>query len=224
MTSKGYASRATRDLIDYLSVTDEPLTVFCIHDSDAAGTMIMQALQQRTAARRGRNITIINLGLEPEEARSMGLEVEQVKRENKKRQPVADYVDEDEAEWLQDHRVELNAMTSPQLLEWLDRKMAAYGDKLVPPAEVLAESLEDDVRSGLERQITEDVMREARVAERVEAELDRRRSKIQAVVETLPEAILKMLQANPSHHWSEPIGALAKSIVNYGLAGPSAPV
>ena len=224
MTSKGFASRAARDLLDLLGETDEELQIFCIHDADASGTMIFQALQEGTAARRGRNVKIINLGLEPEEARLMGLQVEEVKRESKKKQPVADYVDEDEAEWLQDHRVELNAMSSPQLLEWLDSKMAPYGDKLVPPADVLAESLEDDVRSALAQQITEEAIREARVAERVEAELGKRRSSIQAVVETLPETIRKMLQANPSHHWTGPISDLAKSIVGYGLAGPNAAV
>ena len=29
-------------------------------------------------------------------------------------------------EWLQTHRVELNAMTTPQFIEWLDAKMAAH--------------------------------------------------------------------------------------------------
>ena len=53
MTSKGFASRAARDLLDLLGETDEELLVFCIHDADAAGTMIYQALQDGTAARKG---------------------------------------------------------------------------------------------------------------------------------------------------------------------------
>jgi hypothetical protein len=53
---------------------------------------------------------------------------------------LADYVLEREGvapdgepwdEWLQTHRIELNAMTTPQFIEWLDSKMAGYG-KLVP--------------------------------------------------------------------------------------------
>ena len=62
--------------------------------------------------------------------------------EYKRRQPVADYVRAHGPEWpdwLQDHRIELNAMTTPQLIEWLDRKMEEHGHgRLVPPAEVLA--------------------------------------------------------------------------------------
>ncbi len=141
MTSKGFASRAARDLIDLLGETGEELIVFCIHDADASGTLIYQALQEATRARPGRKVRIINLGLEPAEARAMGLQIEEVKRDGTKRLPVADYVDEAEQEWLQGHRVELNAMTSPELLAWLDRKMEPYCGKVIPPDEVLTDRL-----------------------------------------------------------------------------------
>ena len=80
----------------------------------------------------------------------MGLEVETVEA-GERRKPVADYIknhdgagdvdangddisDIDWDEWLQTHRVELNAMTTPQLIEWLDRKMETFGaGKLIPP-------------------------------------------------------------------------------------------
>ena len=58
--------------------------------------------------------------------------------EKDRTKPVADYVhdhDGDWVDWLQTNRVELNAMTTPQLIEWLDHKMAEHGDgKLIPPA------------------------------------------------------------------------------------------
>lgn len=44
MTSKGFSSRAARDLIDFLAETDEECTFYCVHDADAAGTMIYQTL------------------------------------------------------------------------------------------------------------------------------------------------------------------------------------
>ena len=113
------------DLIDKLVEHNEPVEVFCAHDADAYGTMIYQTLQEATRARGARNITIINLGLEPWEAINMGLEVETVEdSKSKKRKPVADYVreadDRDWEEWLQTNRVELNAMTTPQFIAWLD--------------------------------------------------------------------------------------------------------
>ena len=75
----------------------------------------------------------------------MGLEVETLE-EPEKRKPVTDYVrerdDRDWVEWLQTHRVELNAMTTPQLIAWLDRKMTEHGDgKLISPEDVLEQEL-----------------------------------------------------------------------------------
>jgi hypothetical protein len=68
MSSKGFSTRAARDLIDKLVEHDEPVEVFCAHDADASGTMIYQTLQEETKARGARKIKIINLGLEPWEA------------------------------------------------------------------------------------------------------------------------------------------------------------
>ncbi len=139
MSSKGFSTRAARDLIDKLAEHDEPVEVFCAHDADACGTMIYQTLQEATKARGARKIKIINLGLEPWEAVAMGLEVETLEEPRSASRPVADYVRErddgdDWEDWLQTHRVELNAMTTPQLIAWLDEKMAEHGDgKLIPP-------------------------------------------------------------------------------------------
>jgi hypothetical protein len=115
--------------------------------------MIHQTFQEATRARDARKITIVNLRLEPWEALAMGLEAETVESGDK-RKAVAAYVLEREdgvrwnddrgrwevlgegveawEEWLQSHRVELNAMTTPEFIAWLDDKMAAHGDgKLV---------------------------------------------------------------------------------------------
>jgi len=137
--------------------------------------VIFQTLQEATKARGARKIEIINIGLEPWEAIEMGLEVETVE-EGKRHKPVADYVKAaDESgehgtapdgdsweEWLQTHRVELNAMTTPQFIEWLDRKMAAHGvGKLVPPASVLTAELEQRIEQKVRATLTERILREA---------------------------------------------------------------
>ena len=75
-------------------------------------------------------------------------------------------------DWLRYHRVELNAMTTPQFIAWLDDKMAAFGNgKLVPPAGVLTEDLSETLEDRLHRQITEQILREARIEEKVAAAL-----------------------------------------------------
>ena len=127
MSSKGFSTRAARDLIDKLAEHDEPVEVFCAHDADASGSMIYQTLQEATRARGARKIKIVNIGLEPWEALAMGLEVETLEA-SKTRKPTAEYIKdhdddgEDWDEWLQTHRVELNAMTTPELIDMARRE------------------------------------------------------------------------------------------------------
>jgi hypothetical protein len=202
LSSKGFSTRAARDLIDKLAEHDEPVTVFCAHDADGYGTVIYQTLQEATKARGARKIKIVNIGLEPWEAIAMGLEVETIE-ESKRRRPVADYVrerDEDEGEdweeWLQTHRVELNAMTTPQLIAWLDQKIGT--GKLIPPPEVLEDELaarvEDKIRDALIEKILRDAGLEGQVAEAI--------ASIETPdADTLTRGIGKMFKQNPSQEW-----------------------
>jgi hypothetical protein len=172
MSSKGFTTRAARDLVDKLAKHDEPVTIFCVHDADAAGTMIYETFQEATKARGARKVKIVNLGLEPWEAVDMGLSVETVEA-GERRKPVADYVreqddSEDWEEWLQTHRVELNAMTTPQLIDWLDRKMAGY-EKLIPPGDVLSAELDEQIEETVREKIMDHILHDARFEDQVAA-------------------------------------------------------
>jgi hypothetical protein len=216
MSSKGFASRAARDVLDLLGATGEPLTFFCAHDADAAGTMIYQALQEETAARPARNVQIVNLGLEPWEAVAMELAVENV--DHKGRQPVSRYVSErdDGAEWvawLQNNRVELNAMTTPHLIAWLDAKMEKRGEgRLVPPAEVLAERLHQQARAQVEDAVRETILRENDFAGRVEAEYQRMVPALLDQVAGLPRVVRATLEQPESadQSWAEVVAEVAR--------------
>ena len=179
MSSKGFSTRAARDLIDKLVEHDEPVTVFCAHDADAYGTMIYQTLQEETKARGARKIKIINIGLEPWEAVAMGLEVENVE-EGKRVKAVADYVKENDSavpdgeesweDWLQIRRVELNAMSTPAFIAWLDAKMIEHGaGKLVPPTAVLSAELAKRIEDNVRTTLTERILREAGLDRQVAA-------------------------------------------------------
>jgi hypothetical protein len=85
MSSKGFTTRAARDLVDKLAEHDEPVTIFCAHDADAYGTMIYQTFQEATKARGARKVKIVNLGLEPWEAIEANLEVERVPRDHQRK-------------------------------------------------------------------------------------------------------------------------------------------
>jgi hypothetical protein len=208
MSSKGFSTRAARDLIDKLAEHDEPIAIFCVHDADASGTMIYQTLQQATKARGARKVAIINLGLEPDEARVMGLEVEAVEEKDRYK-PVADYASE-WAQWLQTKRVELNAMTTPQLIEWLDGKMADH-DKLIPPLEVLDAELAKRIETNVRTAVTERVLREAGFEDQVAAAI--------AAVPKLDGAALEhgikqLFEQEPDREWRDHIEKVALSITN----------
>jgi hypothetical protein len=220
LTSKGYASRAARDVLDLLGETGEDLWFYCIHDADADGTMIFQSLLKETRARPGRKVHIVNLGLEPEEALAMGLQVEKVQREGGKIAPVADYLKGTQWEtWLQTHRVELNAMTTPQFLEWLDRKFVSQAGKVVPPNEVLVERLRADAAQEIERQITARILGQADIAGQVEREMARRGPLLRDRAETIRAYVETVLLEGPDDWWVEPVKAMAVRIAK-GDAAP----
>ena len=102
----------------------------------------------------------------------MRLEVETL-AEKDRQKPVADYVHDHDGDWvdrLQTNRIELNAMTTPQLIEWLDAKMAEHGDgKLIPPGDVLEQELAEQTERKVRADITERVLREARIDDQVAA-------------------------------------------------------
>jgi hypothetical protein len=214
MSSKGFTTRAAKDLVDKLAEHDEPVTIYCVHDADAAGTLIYQTFQEETKARGARKIQIVNLGLEPWEAVAMGLEVENVD-EGERRKPVADYVRErddgtDWEEWLQTKRVELNAMTTPEFIAWLDGKMAGY-EKLIPPHDVLSEELDARIEEKLRASITERILREANFEAQV-ADAIAATEKPDAA--TLAEGIEELFDEKPDAEWRDHIEAVATELAD----------
>jgi len=214
LTSKGFASRAARDVLDLLGDSGEEVLFFCIHDADAAGTLIYETLQEGTKARPGRRTHVINLGLEPWEALDLDLPLEKVKR-SKSHRPVARYVrDRDDggywAEWLQIHRVELNAMTTPEFVDWLDEKIAPYAGKVVPPEQVLAERLEQKATTAIREHLSERILREARLEDRVHEAWTDAQEQVWEV--DLPDLVRCGLDQKPAAHWTVPIDELAQQV------------
>lgn len=218
LSSKGFASRAVRDVIDLLGEGTEEVTFFCIHDADASGTLIYQALQEGTLARGGRKVKIINLGLEAWEAMDMNLEVERFERKGERKSPVASYVrerDRDEGEswtrWYQNKRVELNSMTSPQFLEWLDEKIAPYSKgKVIPPERVLEKKFQGRLKDVVAHQLTQEILAKAGFDEKLKAEYENLLSKVNGM--DLRGAVSEDLENNPHDLWDKPLDRLARKV------------
>ena len=131
--------------------------------------------------------------------------------EKDRTKPVADYVydhDDDWVDWLQINRVELNAMTTPQLIEWLDHKMAEHGDgKLIPPGEVLEEELAVQIERKVRADLTERILREAGLDDQVAAVI--------AAIKVPDEAVLageiaQLFEHEPDTEWRAHIEAVAR--------------
>ncbi len=214
LTSKGQATGAARDLLDLLGDVGEQIQFFCVHDADGPGTTIYQALVQATKTRAARKVRIVNLGLEPEEAIAMGLQDEPVPT-SKRRIAVAPYVSDEWRDWLQRRRVELNSMTSPQFLTWLDAKMEARGKgKLVPPSDVLKRRLKEETEARLRASITERVLKEAGFEGQVKAAIRRLRRRMDGRTRTLATAIRKAFSSGPSHSWADIVARIAVDLAN----------
>jgi hypothetical protein len=140
--------------------------------------MIYQTLQEATKARGARKIKIVHVGLQPWEAIEMDLDVETVK-EGKRHKPVANFIKEPDdtapdgdtwEDWLQTHRIELNAMTTPDFIDWLDGKMVEHGaSKLIPPADVLTTELNQRIKDKVRATLIERILREAGLDRQIKA-------------------------------------------------------
>ena len=111
LSSKGFGSRAARDLIDKIGASgkEEPTKFFCVHDADASGSLISQTLTRATRARAARLVEVIDLGFFPWVVLSEGLLREKVERKSSRRRPVADYIkDRDQANFYDNPNDEPN--------------------------------------------------------------------------------------------------------------------
>lgn len=212
LTSQGMATRAVRDLLDLLGDTTEDLEFFCIHDADGPGSIIHQALVEGTKARPGRRVTVTNLGLDPWEAVDMGLQVETFTRKGSGEVSVAQYIKDYDhrsranwTKWLQTHRVELNAMPSPQFLKWLDMKMVKHSEntKVIPPTEVLHKRYLEKARETVLEHLLDELMKK----HGIEAKADRIVATMGAP--NLHQTVRAALGKQPELSWEKPLDGLA---------------
>jgi hypothetical protein len=248
LSSKGFSSRAARDLIDKIgsSGKEEPTKFFCVHDADASGSLISQTLTRATKARGARLVEVIDLGLFPWVALSEGLLRERVERKSNKRRPVADYIkardrannasgnptDEPNWEsWLQDWRVELNAMTTAEFVAWMNREFKKHGAaKVIPSEQVALESVSESIEATLSSTAKEEVREERR--EELE-ELEQRLADLESEIEEeaakrteeplkeikppsgaqVVEKIKTWLKRHVRKHWRGSIDAVASKFI-----------
>jgi hypothetical protein len=149
-SSKGVSNVATRQLVDELSA--EGIPIFLLHDFDPAGLTIARTIQEDGRRYKfKRPPQVIDLGLRLEQVEEMKLESEPFEFPAKQKADPrinlrACGATEEEIDFLvqegdvdfggwRGERVELNAMTSPQFVEFVHGQLEAHGVKKVVPSQ-----------------------------------------------------------------------------------------
>jgi DNA topoisomerase VI subunit B len=230
IAGEGYAAEACRTLFANAEAT-RTFQMFSLHDADPFGYNIARTLREETQRMQGYQANVVDLGLTLEDALQRGLPLENFTR--RQALPSGLILNDLERQHFEGRqisfgkkpswvcqRVELNAFSAPDLIEYAESKMAAHGvrGKLVPPPAVLAGDLEAAVKERLQFQITEDILRKADVNGTVEVAFQAIRPVIDGHREGLEGIVAQALKAAPEKLWRAPVADIAVEIVA-GLNG-----
>jgi Topoisomerase 6 subunit A/Spo11, Toprim domain len=154
MSTKGMSVVACRKLADEMC-HDHDIPLLLMHDFDKAGFSIAGTLQRDTRRYEFRNsIKVIDLGLSLDDVNAMRLATEDQHHAKGDKSALMDNMRKNNASEAEiafmfqgfdqtrsTRRVELNAMTSPQFISFLERKLRKNNvKKIVPDQELLAEA------------------------------------------------------------------------------------
>jgi len=212
MSTKGMSVTAARELVEALS--EQGVTILVARDLDKAGFSIVETLRSDT--RRYRYQTepeVVDLGLRLEDAEIMGLEPEATSYTSKvspaerlrecgaTEEEIALLVDDTEGNGADSiwtgRRIELNAMTSRQFVDWLEAKFEEHGvEKVIPDAKTL-----------------EKAYRRAVLLARMQAACDRIAAEgadVVVVPDDLAESVDLALSDDPAVSWDDAVAKLAR--------------
>jgi DNA topoisomerase VI subunit A len=174
ISNKGQSVVAARRLIDECCYVGSGCPLLIAHDMDKPGFEIASRLttvadwareNDRVTYEFKNEIDVIDLGLTLKDARKYGLQHERFRFCGHFQDDT--YATKEEQTFLKtNRRIELNAFTSPQFVEWLESKLSEHLKKFVPADDVL----EDAYR----RAITINLIN-ARIREVKEAAIERAR-------------------------------------------------
>ena len=186
MSSKGMGTTAARQLIEALS--GQNVKILCLHDFDISGMTILSISSRDTDRYKfERKPEVIDIGLRLSDVLEMGLESEAVEtKSDPTDRLLRDGATEEEIVFLrstlgwnaksgkrrfQGQRVELNSMTNPQLIEFVERKLEEHGVAKVIPYEGALRGLYHSILLAGKAKDRMEAMRAAVYAE-VEAEME----------------------------------------------------
>jgi DNA topoisomerase VI subunit B len=204
MSTKGMSTTAGRRLVESLCGGPHGLTFFVLHDFDKSGFSIFATLQRNTRRYRFQHsINIIDLGLRLRDVNEMNLASEQANdagSESSRAENLADNgATPEEIKFLLKRRVELNAMTSEQLVRLIETKLSAHSlTKVIPDDAMLAETFRSVVRGEQARKIVERAMAEMTHDDQG------------PTPDTLKDQVVDLLRQHPTWRWDQAVGWIAR--------------
>lgn len=200
MSTKGVSVTASRHLIDEIC-GGHGIPLLALHDFDKAGFSIVGTLQRDTRRYRFMNeVEVIDLGLRLEDIEGLQSEraFDKGSRSSRALNLEENGATNAEIDFLLDNRVELNAMTSDQLVTFVERKLKLHGiKKIVPGKDKLAQAYRLFARSHAAEKI---VRRELK-------KLDGN-SAVQ-VPRDIEKQVCQHLAQNPADRWDAAIRRIA---------------
>jgi DNA topoisomerase VI subunit B len=203
---KGQSVTAARRLVDK-TCARYGLRLFILHDFDISGFSIKHNLHNSNRRYTFETeFEAIDLGLRLVDVEHLGLQSERVSLGNKDpdtvRETLRDHgATQDEIDFLlSGRRVELNAMTSDQLVAFVEQKLAEHGVKKVVPAKELLNQAyhlfkrEQRIREIVERALAED-----------DGDVDT------DVPDDLRESVNEYLEENPTEPWDDAVRAIVEA-------------
>jgi hypothetical protein len=201
MSNKGMSVTASRILIDQLA--DRYDNVFVLRDFDRAGFSIFGTLftdSPRYIFENGLKGKVVDLGLRLTDVN--GLESEPVplvdsgewsyRRVTLKRHGASP----EEIEYLRSRRVELNAMTSGQLVEFVETKLAEHDvGKLIPDDDVIEEHARRVITELMIAKISDEIAEKAAAVD---------------LPEDLRSGVERLLEQQPELPWDAAVAAIVR--------------
>jgi hypothetical protein len=200
MSTKGMSVTASRMLLDRLA--DDGVNVFVLHDFDVAGFSIFGTLGTDSRRYAFNNfVSIVDIGLRLTDVRERSLQSEPVPIEStvqwRKRAATLRRhgATTKEIEFLQTQRVELNAMTSRQFVDFVEAKLAAHGVvKLIPDDT----TLEEQARPFIRHQLTQQAL--AKLSDKLAKQAETAK-----LPKNLRALVAKVFKKQPEMPWDEAV-------------------
>lgn len=207
MSTKGMATKAAVELGRQLGAAG--VRVFVLHDFDKSAFEILNTIREGTRLLFSGVSDLVDLGLRLEDVEEHDLEAEPVKYQQTKNPKTnlrrCGATDEEATflvqsqtghGWWEGERVELNAMTSDQFVDWIEDKLEDHGvEKFVPDADELAKAY----RRAKLRQRASEAIREV---------VDERDGQGE-VPDHLGARVRSHLDENPADTWEQAVAAVA---------------